>query len=89
MGEGASKAKPRKCGRPRKPEEIRELIIRMAKETGWGYRRILGELKKLRIRNISRSTVARILQEHGFRVQDVECHTRLGGLLKHYERRAA
>jgi putative transposase len=38
----------------------------MARETGWGYRRILGELKKLRIRNISRSTVARILQENGF-----------------------
>ena len=38
----------------------------MAKESGWGYRRILGELKKLGIRNISRSTVARILQENGF-----------------------
>ena len=38
----------------------------MAKATGWGYRRILGELKKLRIRSISRATVSRILQENGF-----------------------
>jgi hypothetical protein len=41
-------------------EEIRELIIQMAKDTGWGYRKIPGELKKLRIK-VSRSTVARIL----------------------------
>ena len=33
----------------------------MAKETGWGYRRILGELKKLRIRSMSKATVGRIL----------------------------
>jgi putative transposase len=59
------KTKPAKPGRPRKPEEIRELIIQMAKDTGWGYRRILGELKKLRIK-VSRATVARILKENGF-----------------------
>ena len=66
VSEHKTQKKPRKRGRPRKPEEIRKLIIDMAKETGWGYRRILGELKKLRIHNISRSTIARILQEHGF-----------------------
>ncbi len=38
----------------------------MAKDTGWGYSRILGELKKLRIGSISRSTIARILKENGF-----------------------
>ena len=59
-------AKPRRRGRPRKPEEIRQLIIQMAKDTGWGYKRILGELKKLRIHNISRSTISRILKENGF-----------------------
>jgi putative transposase len=37
----------------------------MARETGWGYRRILGELKKLHIK-VSRATVARILKENGF-----------------------
>jgi len=56
----------RKRGRPRKPEEIRQLIVTMAKETGWGYRRILGELKKLRLHNVSRATIRRILREHGF-----------------------
>lgn len=64
-GEGATPKKPAKPGRPRKPEEIRALIIQMAKDTGWGYRRILGELKKLRIK-ISRSTIYRILIENGF-----------------------
>ena len=58
--------KRRKRGRPRKPEEIRQFIIEMAKATAWGYRRILGELKKLRIRSVSRSTISRILVENGF-----------------------
>lgn len=60
------KKKAPKPGRPRKPEEIRQLVIRLANETGWGYKRIHGELKKLGIRNISPSTVSRILKENGF-----------------------
>ena len=40
-------------------------MIRLAKETGWGYTRILGELKKLGVRGISRSTVVNILKEAG------------------------
>lgn len=66
LSEHEGKVKPRKRGRPRKPEEVRQLIVEMAKSTGWGYRRILGELRKLGIRSISRATVYRILQEHGF-----------------------
>ena len=62
---GASGKKPRKAGRPRKPEEIRELIVQMAKDSGWGYRRIFGEMKKLRVK-VSRSTVARVFKENGF-----------------------
>ena len=31
-------------GRPKKPEEIRQLVVKIARETGWGYTRILGEL---------------------------------------------
>jgi len=46
-----------KRGRPRTDEEIREIIIRLAEENGWGYTRILGELKKLGIRRVCRSTV--------------------------------
>lgn len=62
----AGGAKPRTRGRPRKPEEIRQLIIDMAKDTGWGYERIVGELRKLGIRSVSRATVSRVLQENGF-----------------------
>ena len=52
-------------GRPRKPEEIRALVVKIARETGWGYTRILGELRKLGITDISRQTVVNILQEAG------------------------
>lgn len=66
--EGKHKARnrtfKRKPGRPRTPEEVRKLIVRIGKETGWGYTRILGELKKLGIR-ISRQTVKNIMLEHG------------------------
>jgi putative transposase len=54
-----------KRGRPRTDEEIREIIIRLAQENGWGYTRILGELKKLGIRRVCRSTVINILKENG------------------------
>lgn len=57
--------KPAKTGRPRTSEDIRELIIRMAKENAWGYTRIVGELRKLGICKISRQTVKNILKEHG------------------------
>ena len=60
---GTSKRKP---GRPRTELEIRELILRIARENGWGFSRILGELKKLGINSVSRSTVVNILKEAGF-----------------------
>ena len=52
-------------GRKRKPEEIRELVVKLAKENDWGYTRILGELKKLGIKSLSRNTVKNILKENG------------------------
>jgi putative transposase len=55
-----------KVGRPREPEEVRQLVVQMAKDNGWGLGRILGELKKLGIRKICKSTVRNILVEHGF-----------------------
>jgi putative transposase len=55
----------RKPGRPRTPEDIRELVVQLARESGFGYTRILGELRKLGIRTISRSTVVNILKEEG------------------------
>lgn len=54
----------REPGRPRTADDIRELVIRIARETGWGYTRILGELRKLDIK-ISRGTVVNILREAG------------------------
>ena len=37
----------------------------MARTPGWGYTRILGELRKLGIMSVSRTTVRSILKEHG------------------------
>ncbi len=53
----------RKPGRPRTPEEIRRLILRIARETGWGFTRIQGELRKLGISTVSRSTIINILKQ--------------------------
>ncbi len=41
----------------------RKLILKLAKETGWGYCRILGELKKLGIESVTRNTVKNITSE--------------------------
>jgi putative transposase len=57
--------KGKKMGRPKMLESIREIVVRIAKETGWRYGRILGELKKLRIHAISQSTIKNILKEAG------------------------
>lgn len=56
---------PKKRGRNRIKKEIRDLIIRFAKENSWGYTRILGELRKLGVCSISRNTVKNILKENG------------------------
>jgi putative transposase len=40
-------------------------VLRLARENAWGYTRIVGELRKLGIAKISRSTVIKILKEHG------------------------
>jgi putative transposase len=53
----------KKTGRPRTPEHIRHLVLRLARENGWGYTRILGELRKLGIK-VSRSTVVNILRQN-------------------------
>ncbi len=59
------KKPPAKRGRRRTPEQIRLLILKLARENQWGYTRILGELKKLGVRSISRNTVKRILRDAG------------------------
>jgi putative transposase len=55
----------RRVGRPGVQAEIRRLVARMATDNpSWGYTRIQGALKSLGHR-VARSTVAKILREHG------------------------
>jgi len=61
---GRPKRTKPKGGR-RKSKEIRKLVIEIARSTGFGYTRIIGELRKLGIRKISRQTVRNILKEEG------------------------
>ncbi len=63
--EKAGKKKKNPKGGQRKPREIRELVIEIAKLTGFGYTRIIGEMRKLGIKGISRQTVRNILKEEG------------------------
>src|SRR5438067_90138 len=55
----------RRSGRPATAVEIRELVVRFARENpGWGYRRIQGELLGLDVQ-LAASTVWEILKEAG------------------------
>ena len=55
------KSRPRRAGRPRVPNEIRELIRRMCRENSlWGAPRIHGELLKLGI-DVSEASVGRYM----------------------------
>ena len=62
-GEGDAAPRHRR-GRPRKPEQIEQLVVRMGRENAWGYSRILAELKKLNIRSLCRNTVKNILKRY-------------------------
>ena len=60
--DGSSRRSP---GRPCTPGEIRELILRMARENRtWGYTRIQGALENLG-HEVGRSTIAKVLKEAG------------------------
>ena len=53
---------PSRPGRPRTSQEIRDLVLRLARENpAWGYRRVHGELCRLGLQ-ISEATVRRILR---------------------------
>ncbi len=88
----------RKPGRPRTKQDIRELVVRLAKENpGSGYTKIRDALWGLK-QDIARSTVACVLEEareHDQPGNDngisdvVQRRKRLGGILTFYHRRAA
>jgi transposase len=62
-------SKCRKYGRPQISDELRNLIIKMAKQNrGWGYPRIQGQLKYLGYK-VSASTIANILNKEGLEPQ--------------------
>jgi putative transposase len=55
----------RRPGRPAISEEIRELVLRLARENPrWGYERIVGELAGVGVR-VSATTVAKIVRQAG------------------------
>ncbi|WP_045747269.1 integrase core domain-containing protein [Actinoplanes rectilineatus] len=59
----ASSSRPLRAGRPRTIRSIRALVLRLASEnTGWGYRRIHGELLVLGVK-VAASTVWEILKD--------------------------
>ena len=63
--------KPSKRGRPRTKEDIRNLVIMLAKENIWGFSRIVGELRKLGIFSVTPNTVKNILKAE---VNDISRH---------------
>lgn len=52
-------------GRPPIKAEIVKLILRLARETGWGCTRIKGELIKLGHADVGRTTIAKVVKEAG------------------------
>ena len=55
----------RRPGRPPINDEVRELVLRLAREnTSWGYVRIVGELRKLGI-DVSATLVRNVLRNAG------------------------
>jgi putative transposase len=64
---------PAKTGRPRTSEDLRALILRMARETGRSAERIHGELAKLGLASVCESTVRNILRADGIEPAPERC----------------
>ena len=71
-----SSAKRRTPGRPPKSNDIRELVVKLARENpGWGYTKIRDALRGLTI-DIGRTTIATILAEAGLEPALERCRKR-------------
>jgi len=65
----------RRPGRPRIERSLRELIARLAHENPhWGYKRIVGELKRLGV-TVSSTSVRKVLLEAGLKPAPQRPHT--------------
>jgi putative transposase len=72
----------RRRGRPATSVEIRELVVRLARENpGWGYRRIEGELVGLGVK-LAASTVWTILKQAGIEPAPKRLETSWAGFLR-------
>jgi hypothetical protein len=70
--------KPGKVGRPGIAKDLRELILRIATANAqWGYRRIVGELRKLAL-SVSSSTVIRMPKDEGIYPEPSKGRSRTG-----------
>ena len=47
------------------PKKFFDRMLTIAGETGWGYTRVLGDLRKLTSLMVSRQTVANVMRAHG------------------------
>jgi putative transposase len=57
--------KQRTHGRPRKALDLRKLVLHIALSTGWGYTRVLGQLRTITSHKASRQFVINVMRENG------------------------
>ena len=58
------KPEKRGTGRPKLEEDVRDTIIRIRKETGFGYTKVMHQLRRLGV-HVSRQTVKNVIVEAG------------------------
>jgi putative transposase len=79
----------RRPGRPPVDAEVRQLILRLARENGhWGYVRIVGELRKLGI-NVSATLVRNVLARAGIRPAPERAGSSWRSFLRHTDTRSS
>jgi len=75
----------RRPGRPRVDPEAEQLVLHLARENPyWGYTKLAGEVRKLGLTGIGRSTVARMLKRHRILPRPSRTGLSWGDFLGHY-----